>query len=408
MSSVILTDREILAEVVVVGDDLGRINLCRVEIAGEVASRPELVSIAGHARAAGLLAELWKVTVGEAQRFVEVGLATRARVAIDGSPLPARYELIAAALRVLGVDRAAVAIRELEKAQCSFDERLQGETVLVEQAGGFTVADFAVLARQVRDRLDQDGACPRDEQQQANRCLRFSSLPNGMTRVVWDLPAETAGLVRAGIDAVVSSQLRHAKADNLDEVRSFEQLRSDAAADIFHHAATCAHAGGELPAFTMVVRMTLDALLTGSGFADIDGITESISATTARHLAAEAEFIPLVLDGAGVPLDYGQGRRLFSRTQKLAMVERDGGCAFPGCASPPAYGEGHHLVWWQHHGRTDTANGVMLCSFHHHRVHSDGWEIEIRDHVPWVIPPPWADPTRTPRRGGRAILSRVA
>ncbi len=408
MSTSILTDREVLAEIVREGDDLGVLNLRRIETAGDVASREELVATAGHARAALLLAELWKVTVAEAQRFVDVGLATRARMAIDGSPLPARYEVIALALASLGVEKAAVAVRELEKAHCSREARDLGEIALVEQAAAFTVADFATLARQVRDRLDQDGDCPREEQQHANRSLRFITQSNGMTRVVWDMPPETAGLVRAGIDALVSSQLRQARDEKLDEIRSFEQLRADAAADVFHHAATCAHAGGELPAFTMVVRMTLDSLLTGAGFADIDGVDESISANLARHLASEAEFIPLVLDGASVPLDYGQARRLFSRTQKLALAERDGGCVFPGCISPPAYGEGHHLVWWEHGGNTDTANGAMVCSFHHHRVHNDGWEIEIRDHVPYVIPPPWADPSRTPRRGGRIGFQRAA
>ena len=408
MTTPLLTDCELLAEVVCVGEEQRIRDLHLVGIAGEVGSREAFYTTAGHARASFLLAELWQLTVAEAQRFVDVGLATRDRVALDGSRLPARFEHIGSALHSVGVERAAVAIRELTKAHCSAEAREEGELALVDQAAGFTVADFGVLAWQVSNRLDQDGACSRDEQQQANRSLRIIGMPNGMTRVIWEMPPETAGIVRAGIDAIVSSQLRQAKDEEVQEDRTFEQLRSDAAADIFHHAATCAHAGGELPAFTMVVRMTLDSLLTGSGFADIDGVPETISALTARHLAAEAEFIPMVLDGAAMPLDYGQARRLFTRTQKLALVERDGGCAFPACASPPAYGEGHHLKWWSHGGDTNILNGAMLCAFHHHRVHNDGWEIEIRDHVPYVVPPPWADPTRTPRRGGRVGLGRAA
>jgi hypothetical protein len=408
MTTALHTDSELLAVVVRVGDEARALDVQRAAIAGEVGSREDLFRAAGHSRAASLLAELWRVTLSEAQRFVDVGLATRERVAIDGSPLPARFEVVASALGSLGVDKAAVAIRELSRAHCSYEERLLGETALVSQASGFSVADFGVLARQVRDRLDQDGACPRDEQHRANRSLRITALANGMTRVVWEMPPETAGLVRAGIDAIVSSQLRQAQDDEHHEDRSFEQLRSDAAADIFHHVATCAHAGGDLPAITMVVRMTLDSLLTGSGFADIDGVAETISATTARHLAAEAEFLPMVLDGHGMPLDYGHPRRLFSRAQKLAFIQRDGGCAFAGCSSPPAYGEAHHIEWWSHGGLTYLNNGVMLCSFHHHRIHNDGWEIEIRDHVPYVIPPPWVDPSRAPRQGGRVVLGSVA
>jgi len=49
----------------------------------------------------------------------------------------------------------------------------------------------------------------------------------------------------------------------------------------------------------------------------------------------------------------------------------------------------------------------MLCGFHHHRVHDDGWEIRIRDRIPYFIPPPWVDPDRRARRGGRIELIGV-
>ncbi|MES2170091.1 MAG: DUF222 domain-containing protein [Actinomycetota bacterium] len=408
MNLPLLTDRDLLVAASRVGAEHRALEVRRAAVAGELASRPEMVQLAGHARPALMLAELWGISTAEAHRLVEVGLATRARVAIDGSPLPARFELVGAVLLDIGVEKAAIVVRELTRANCSFDARAEGERALVERAAGFTVPDFAVLAREVRNRLDQDGAMPRDAQHQQNRLLKFTVLPDGMTKVVWEMTPVTAGLVRAGIDAIVSSQLRQGRDEGIEEERSFEQLRADAAEQIFHHAATCGHAGGELPAITMVIRMTREELVTGAGFASIDGVNETISATTARHLAAEAEFIPMVLDGAGMPLDYGRARRLFGRTQRLVMIERDDGCAWAGCSSPPAYGEAHHLRWWSQGGPTDLSNGVMLCAFHHHRIHNDGWEIVMRDHVPYVIPPPWVDPDRVPRRGGRVRLDAAA
>ena len=86
------------------------------------------------------------------------------------------------------------------------------------------------------------------------------------------------------------------------------------------------------------------------------------------------------------------------------MMERDDGCAFAGCTSPPAYADAHHIQWWSHGGTSDLANGIMLCGFHHHRIHDDGWEIRIRDGIPYFIPPPWVDPDRRARRGGRIEL----
>jgi hypothetical protein len=152
----------------------------------------------------------------------------------------------------------------------------------------------------------------------------------------------------------------------------------------------------------MVVRVSLDTLRTGDGYAEIDGIPTPISASTARRIAADANIIPIVLNGASEVLDMGRAQRLFTAKQKLALAERDGGCAWPGCPHPPTYTEAHHLRWWdQHHGATDLTNGILLCTHHHHRIHNNGWTITIRDHTPWFTPPPHIDPHQRPRQGGR-------
>jgi hypothetical protein len=49
--------------------------------------------------------------------------------------------------------------------------------------------------------------------------------------------------------------------------------------------------------------------------------------------------------------------------------------------------------------------GTVHCSFHHHRVQEDGWEIFFRDGVPYFVPPPHIDQSRRPRRGGRLDLA---
>ncbi|WP_432806393.1 HNH endonuclease [Microbacterium neungamense] len=63
-------------------------------------------------------------------------------------------------------------------------------------------------------------------------------------------------------------------------------------------------------------------------------------------------------------------------------------------------------------GGTDLSNGILLCVACHHRIHDDGWEIRIEGTgvtaTPVFIPPPWLDPQRTPRRGGRARFDLAA
>ncbi|MGI8521716.1 MAG: hypothetical protein ACR2K3_00165 [Nocardioides sp.] len=43
-----------------------------------------------------------------------------------------------------------------------------------------------------------------------------------------------------------------------------------------------------------------------------------------------------------------------------------------GCTIPAAWCEAHHATTsWATGGRTDLADGVLLCGWHHHRVHDD-------------------------------------
>ncbi|MCI2957220.1 HNH endonuclease [Agromyces atrinae] len=139
---------------------------------------------------------------------------------------------------------------------------------------------------------------------------------------------------------------------------------------------------------------------TPAGWGTIDGIDHPVSAATIRQLAAAAGVIPMILGGPSEVLDLGRTTRLFTTAQKLALTERDGGCAFPGCTRPPGYTQTHHIHWWKRDtGPTDLTNGILLCAFHHHRIHDDGWTITIHNNHTWFTPPPHIDPTQTPRPG---------
>jgi hypothetical protein len=254
-----LTDSEVIESVTALREEQRVLDARRIRAAGELAHRSletlgadGIAQRAGFSKPGGFLAEIWHITVGEAIRLCAVGLATRQGSALDGSSLPARFPFVARAVEELGIglDSAAVIVRELDSAARarSVESRLVAEKTLVELCEGFTVREVQVLARQMRDRLDQDGAEPRDEHHRTCRALTIFTTPDGMMRLDWLMPPEVGGLVEAGIDAIVSNQLRQAREPvAMPDDRILPQLRSDAAQQVFHHAATCNSPHGVLP-----------------------------------------------------------------------------------------------------------------------------------------------------------------
>ncbi len=117
--------------------------------------------------------------------------------------------------------------------------------------------------------------------------------------------------------------------------------------------------------FTLVVTIGYDALVSGLGVATVD-TGHRISAGEARRLACKAGLIPMVLDGASMPLDLGREQRLFDRYQKIAINHRYQGCAADNCDRPPAWMEFHHEDPWHQGGTTDAGKGISFCAPHHH------------------------------------------
>jgi hypothetical protein len=152
----------------------------------------------------------------------------------------------------------------------------------------------------------------------------------------------------------------------------------------------------------MVVRMNLTELTTGQGLGSIDGTHTPVTVGQLRRIAGDAGILPEVLSDEGEVLDLGRKVRMFTPAQRLALLERDGGCAK--CHAPPEHCEAHHIRWWEQGGRTDLANGVMLCTRCHHDIHRQGWEILVTHGRVKFIPPPTIDPQRRARPGGLAAI----
>ncbi|WP_434812455.1 DUF222 domain-containing protein, partial [Microbacterium sp. bgisy189] len=265
-----------------------------------------------------------------------------------------------------------------------------------------------LLARAEAD-LDPAGVEPRHDQARAERSLILQER-DGMVHLTAKLDVETAAPIKTAIEAMVTQTLRrneHADDAERDD-RSVRQMQADALADLCRHAIGCTTVPTG-PVTTVVVRMDLDDLLRrvddagavgagatdAAGVATIDGIDQPVPAAAIRRMAADAQVIPCVLGGDSDILDWGRTKRLFTPTQKLALIERDGGCV--SCGAPPGWCIVHHIDWWERDtGPTDLTNGVLLCTACHHRIHDDGWNLRVdgtgTTATVWLTPPTWIDP----------------
>lgn len=285
-------------------------------------------------------------------------------------------------------------------------------------------------ARAARDDIDLDGIPAREEAQRARRSLRLGRRSDGMGYAHWILDPETFALVSdvfdratspkrrtpsfmngdseagagpgagAGAGAGESNRTRQGAAAMLraiDDPRTPEQRASDTFVELLRHgvAADTAELLGDAP---IGVRMLVAARAVderrGRGY--IEGHPDAVSLATIERQACSAGTITLTVDGsatnAGQPLNLGRERRLFSRAQRLALAARDGGCRWPGCDRPPSWCEAHHIDHWQRdHGRTDVADGILLCRHHHLLSHNNGWEI-TRAGPHYILTPPDAKP----------------
>ncbi|WP_426976764.1 DUF222 domain-containing protein [Pseudarthrobacter sp. O4] len=126
--------------------------------------------------------------------------------------------------------------------------------------------------------------------------------------------------------------------------------------------------------------------------------TGPVTSSTVRRIACDADVIPVLLGGEGRILDIGRASRVFPPHIRKALTARDRGCAFPQCTIPASWCEAHHISYWSRGGSTGTGNGALLCSHHHHLIHKEQWNIQMRSGIPWFVPPPHVDPRQVPRR----------
>ena len=164
-------------------------------------------------------------------------------------------------------------------------------------------------------------------------------------------------------------------------------LRGDErAAVVVHLDLDTARAAVPTPRRTRNGDRAADTNGSGQGDSDASGEHRPVRARLAdgpglpravlERLLCAGRFRTELFRSDGSMFDLGRSQRVVSRRLFRALLHRDGGCSHPGCGSREGL-EAHHVRHWLWGGRTDLANLVLLCRYHHHSHHRDEFGIGI-------------------------------
>ncbi|NKR53858.1 DUF222 domain-containing protein [Rhodococcus hoagii] len=260
------------------------------------------------------------------------------------------------------------------------------------------------------ERIFESDELPPSEDTERNE-FHASKTLNGRVAVKGDLDAVTGEMLLTALSSLTKPRN---PVDDPAEKRTPARQRADAFAEILRRYLDSGDApieGGERPHLSLHVNASdlarsesAHEWVNPDGDSDLFGDKDiarmphmgPLSIATARRLACDCHLTPIVMDD-GVPLNLGRTSRTVSKKQRRALIARDHGCAFPGCGTPPAHCEGHHVKHWADGGPTDLDNLVLLCRYHHQLLHHSHWGVRIgADRHPWFTPPSTVDPFKKP------------
>lgn len=369
------------ADAVAVCERLMRLK-ARVTSASITAAR--VVDESGAARAAGatsaaaLIAGSFGGDNGEGARMVRAAKALKSATRTEGAL--ARGEI---SERQAGIIADALAALP---AGVTPEQRETCESTLLSDAPRLTVKDLKRRGDRIADAIMPDkvdeieNTIIERREKIARQKTEFSMFDrkDGTFEGRFVIPEAQADMLRTLIDAASAPRRRHLTDDEAraqDEL-SYAQRRGMAFCALIEHLPTDGYATtGGTPA-TLAVSIQLDDLRSGLAAATLSTGTR-ISAGETRRLACQAGIIPAVFGGGSLPLDLGRLKRLFSSKQRFILAIRDLGCVAPGCDRPPGWCEAHHITYWENNGTTNLSDGVLLCAYHHHVVHDDGWDVRL-------------------------------
>ena len=346
-----------------------------------------------------VLANADDVAAADGSRDVAAWLAHRARLdrsqcrrdLRNARAVAERWAQVGHALRdgAVNADQAPVITHALDRLPDGLEPEVvrRAEAHLVEQAAHFGPRQLRILGRRVLDVIAPEVAEAEElraleaEETHAARhtFLRTRRRGDGTTEIHARVADHVADRLLTYLDAFTSPRKDDDGSRTPEDRRPYDQRPYDqrlghafgALLETLDPHRLPLHGGDATTVIVTLDHDTLTGRLEGLGLIG----DQPLTAAQARRLACTATILPAVLGGTSEILDLGRARRLFSPAQRKAMALRDRTCRAQGCDIPAAWCEAHHAAGrWADGGRTNLDDGVLLCSWHHHRAHDHHYD----------------------------------
>jgi hypothetical protein len=380
-------------------------------LAASIASRSShelgysgLARRSGSATPAVFIQSLSGTSMADSQKLAQLGAMMNEP---DASPLAT-----AAADGRVSIDSADAIRRGLGVADDAVTEtqlRAAAEQ-LIRGADGLTPEVLWRMARDRRNELDA-AAIERGEKQRAQLRYVRRFRRDGMRGGSWLLPDEEGGVEidealrlmlasRTGgprfaspdagpdADADADADANAGAPAAIEDTRTNEQVLADGFVQVFRNGIGADPAvvpGAQRAAVRVVVSQKVIEERGGSAF--LEASSTPIGFSRLESHLCDGSTVGVMFDDDGQCVNVGREQRLFTPRQRIGLSVRDAGCRFPGCEKPPSWTEAHHIDYWARDGgRTDVADGILLCRYHHMLVHNNHWTIRRRGGRYWMTP----------------------
>jgi hypothetical protein len=276
------------------------------------------------------------------------------------------------------------AIRKAHRRLGEGFERIEG--TVSEYACHHNIRDLRRLIETVIDQYDPTSYDREREDEREGRYVSFSETLGGWWRIDGRLDPATGQKLKAALEVF-------SERSGEDDPRSPKQRRCDALGEIADRALGQVDRPSGSSAVTILV--TPDQLRDGDGVGWPYSMLMSRQDLAIHSCAAQVAYVvgfPTDVAPRWEPLAVGMSQRYATPAQRRALAVRDGGCVHPGCTVRPERCLAHHIVHWRDGGPTDLPNLVLLCDFHHRRVHLGLEHVVITDGVYTTEPTPRGPP----------------